>query len=271
MAPARPPRYGAAMDPAVVEARSTELLELGYTVFEALYDREWVAGVRADIEEIHAEAGRPPCYAAAPRGELIEGVFACPAGLAVPGFLRRASRWAGSTVHEDVVGTLRRTLGADMVLEVAGCVISDSSRPFFGWHNHVGGHDDGIYRATGSWPPVARPRRVMTLTYLQDLDEDAGPLLVFPRRVGEPSDPPRDPELERWPGQIELRPRAGSLVIIDECTWHAVLPMRAEGLRLFVGLAYAARDAEVGGWAHASVAELAELPDASDLLRSVLR
>ena len=258
------------MDAAALDAHETELRERGYTVFEALYDRDWVAGVRADIEAIHVEAGEPGCFSRTP-SERIDGVIACAAGLAVPGFLRRCPRWAASTVRPEVVETLRRTLGEDMVLEVAGCVISDASRPFFGWHDHVGGVDDGAYRSTGRWPPVDRPRRVMTLTYLQDLDDAIGPVLVYPRAVGEPTSPPHDPELRDWPGQVELRVPAGTLVVIDECTWHAVRPMQADGLRAFVGLAYASREAEVGGWAHASVAELPALTEASALLRSVVR
>jgi hypothetical protein len=158
-----------------------------------------------------------------------------------------------------------------MVIEVAGCVVSDESRPFFGWHMHAGGVDDGEYRKSGRWPTVTSMQRVMTLTYLQDLTDANGPMLILPRKVGDPTAPPQELDAAAWEGQVELRVPAGSLVIVDECTWHAVRPKRGPGLRMFLGVGYAARYAPVGGWADAEVAELGQLEQASELLRALMR
>jgi ectoine hydroxylase-related dioxygenase (phytanoyl-CoA dioxygenase family) len=249
---------------------TNELIERGYTVFERIYDPEWVAAVRADIDGIHAEVGRPRCYAPG-HVDLAPDINLCAAGMAVRRLLHLRPRWATDIVRQEVVAALRGALGQDMVLELAGCVITDNSRPFFAWHTHVGGVDDGEYRRAGRWPTVNTTQRVTTLTYLQDLGEDNGPLLIYPRKVGEAIAPPQDPDARSWTGQIELRLSAGSLVAVDECTWHAIPPTRDDGLRMFIGLMYAARDAPVGGWADDTLFEIAERPEASELLRAVLR
>ncbi|PRP97520.1 Phytanoyl-CoA dioxygenase PhyH [Enhygromyxa salina] len=253
-----------------VAAHTQELVERGYTVFESVYPPEWVAQMRADIEGIHTELGKPNCYAP-DSVELAPEINLCAAGMAVRRLLHLRPRWAASILRPEVIAALRGALGHDMTLEIAGCVASDKTRPFFSWHTHVGGVDDGEYHKTGNWPSVNATQRVMTLTYLQELTDDNGPMLIYPRKVGDPLAPPQDPDAHAWAGQVELRVPAGSLVAIDECTWHAVRPKADEGLRMFVGLTYAAREAPVGGWADDKLAELAGAPEASELLRSVLR
>lgn len=251
-------------------AHTRELVERGYTVYERLYEPEWVAALRDDIERIHAEVGRPNCYAPG-NLELAPDINLCAAGLAVRRLLHLRPRWAANIVRPEVTDALRAVLGDDMLLEVAGCVISDRTRPFFAWHAHVGGINDGVYHETGVWPSVTRTQRVMTLTYLQDLDDQNGPMLVYPRRVGEPIAPPHDPDALDWDGQVELRVPAGSLVALDECTWHAIRPKLDDGLRIFVGLTYAARDAPIGGWADDKLPAIAESEHASELLRTLVR
>ncbi|KIG15535.1 hypothetical protein DB30_05558 [Enhygromyxa salina] len=247
-----------------------QLIEQGYTVFERAYDLDWVAAVRADIDGIHAQVGRPSCHD--PNNvELAPDVHLCAAGMAVRRLLHLRPRWANDIVKPNIIAALRGALGRDMVLEIAGCVVSDRSRPFFAWHTHVGGVNDGQYRRTGVWPAVDTTQRVMTLTYLQDLGEHNGPMRIYPRKVGDPVAPPHDPNAPSWPGQVELRLPAGSLVAVDECTWHAIPPTSEDALRMFIGLTYAARDAPVGGWADDKLSELAARPESSELLRSVLR
>jgi hypothetical protein len=253
-----------------VATHTRELVERGYTVFERAYDPGWVANIRADIEGIHAEVGRPRCHAQG-NVEVAPDIYLCAAGMAVRRLLHLRPRWAGSVIQPEIIAALRGALGDDMVLEVAGCVVSDDSRPFFNWHTHVGGVEDGEYHQTGIWPSVDRTQRVMTLTYLQDLDDTEGTMLVYPRRVGEPIAPPHDPDARSWPGQVELRVPAGSLVALDECTWHAVRPKLDDGLRIFVGLTYAAHDAPIGGWADDELPALADDEDASELLRALVR
>lgn len=250
-----------------LEERTEELRTQGFTVFEALYDASWVARMRKAILGIYEEAGRPKCYASQTQ-EHQAGLYIGPAGFAIPQLLPRLDA-DERVAHPEVIKTLRAFLGEDMRLEIAGAVVTDSSRPHFAWHNHVGGHDDGIYRKSGEWPVVDHARRVMTLTYLQDLDEDHGPLHIHPHQVGEASSPPHDPRSRDWPGEVVLRPRAGSLVVIEECTWHAVQAATKADKRIFVGLAYAAANADVGGWADAGIKDVGAFHN-DVLLRSLL-
>jgi hypothetical protein len=255
------------MHSCVAEERAEELRRQGFTVFDGLYDASWVERMRAAILGIYEEAGRPTCYSPQTK-EHQAGLYIGPAGLAIPQLLPRLDP-DERVAHPDVIDSLRAFLGEDMRLEIAGAVVSDASRPRFAWHNHVGGHDDGIYRQSGEWPVVDHGRRVMTLTYLQDLDEKHGPLHIQPHRVGEASAPPHDPRLSQWPNEVVLRPRAGSLVVIEECTWHAVLAATKNDKRIFVGLAYASATAELGGWADTKIGDVHACHN-DPLLRSLL-
>lgn len=251
----------------LAEERAEELRTQGFTVFDGLYGADWVARMRAAILRVYDEAGRPECYSPQTR-EHQTGLYVGPAGFAIPQLLPHLDP-EERVAHPDVVNALRAFLGEDMRLEIAGAVVSDASRPHFAWHNHVGGHDDGIYRKSGEWPTVDHARRVMTLTYLQDLDDEHGPVHIQPHSVGEASAPPHDPRTRQWPNGVVLNPRAGSLVVIEECTWHAVAAATKNDKRIFVGLAYAAASAEVGGWADTEIGSVGSCHN-DPLLRSLL-
>lgn len=250
-----------------VAAHSRALRERGFTVFDRVFDPAWVAALREDLISLHEALGRPPLYD--PKGRAISpGVDLCAAGLAIRSILGERPAWAPTLLHADVIAAIRGVLGEDMVLEIAGAVISDHTRPFFPWHSHIGGVDDGVYWRRGAWPEVAGIERVMTLLYLQDLDDDAGPMLVLPRADGDPSGPPFERERDPWPGQVELRPASGSVIALEQRTWHAIRRMRGPGLRIFVGTTFAARHAEPAGFVDR---ELGRFAAASPLLGSLLR
>ena len=248
------------------EDHARSLRERGFTVFERAYDPVWVASLRADLEGLYEELGRPPLHDPGHRG-LAPGIELCAAGLAVRSLLAERPAWAATLLRPEVVASIRDVLGDDMVLEVAGCVVSDRARPFFAWHSHVGGVDDGVHRRRGVWPEVHGAERVMCLLYLQELDDDAGPMLVLPRAVGDPAGPPFDCSLDRWPGQVELRPPAGSVIAIEQCTWHAIRRMQGPGLRMFIGTTFAARTTAPAGFVDR---DLGRWVDASPLLASVV-
>lgn len=242
------------------------LVDRGFTVFEQAYDLTWVGAVRRDLERLYDDFGRPVPFDSG-YAPLAPDVTLCAAGFAVTRFLARWPERAPSLLHPDVVEAIRRVLGRDMVLEIAGAVLSNRSRPFFAWHMHVGGRDmkDSAFEAPEA---VGEPQRVMALAYLQELDDDAGPMLVFPRKTSDPIAPPHDPRREDWDGQIELRPKAGSVIVIDQCTWHAVRRARTDALRGFVGCTFASRSAPRGGQTDDS---LGRFQGGGALLESVLR
>ena len=248
-----------------VAGHATALRERGYTVFERAYDPSWVAVLRGELEALYEALGRPPLHDPGHR-ELAPGIQLCAAGLAVHSLLAQRPAYASTLLRPAIVAAIREVLG-DMVLEVAGCVISDRTRPFFAWHTHVGGVDDGVHRRRGVWPEVGGVERVMCLLYLQDVDDARGPMLVLPRAAGDPVALPYDHTLENWPGQVELRPPAGSVIAIEQCTWHAIRQMQGPGLRMFVGTTFAARTTAPAGFVDPSLARYTE---ASPLLASVV-
>lgn len=250
-----------------VDLHAASLRARGYTVFERVYDPAWVAALREELSSLHEALGRPPLHDPGARA-IAPGIELCAAGLALRSILEQRPAWAPTLLHPGVVAALRGVLGDDMVLEIAGAVLSDRARPFFPWHSHIGGVDDGVYWRRGAWPEVAGIERVMTLLYLQDLDDDAGPMLVLPRAADDPSGPPFARELDAWPGQVELRPPSGSVIALEQRTWHAIRRMRGPGLRIFVGTTFAAREAAPAGYVDR---ELGRFAAASPLLASVLR
>lgn len=228
-------------------AHTREILDQGFTVFEKAYDDAWVDEVRAEILADYERLGRPPMWARDAE-QLGEDVVLCMAGLTVHGLLPRYPERGKDLLRPEIIEAFRGALGEDMYMEVAGWVISDNNRPFFDWHIHANGQDDSFHLKRGYWPKVDGAKRLMALLYLDDLDDQNGSLLVYPHRPGEPLEPPQDTSLEDWEGQIELEVPRGTLVAIEQCTWHAVRRQRSEGPRIWICCTFAAHDALRSGW-----------------------
>ena len=105
------------------------------------------------------------------------------------------------------------------------------------------------------------------LLYLDDLTPDAGTLLIHPRRVTDPTPPPQDPALENWDGQIELACKRGTVVVMDQCTWHAARAKRSPGLRSFIACYFTSSSAPETSFVDESLRALAS---EGSLLASVL-
>lgn len=152
---------------------------------------------------------------------------------------------------------LARTLFDTPVLEITGCVVSDERRPDFPWHTHIDGVDEGERQRSGDFPVKRAIERVFALLYLDDqTNDDAGVLRVLPRGLGEPTRNPHPLHEWDWPGAIEPRPHAGDLIVLDECTYHAVRARRGPGLRIFAGTYLASAACAPAPWA---VPELRDL------------
>lgn len=251
------------MDPA---GHAQDILERGFTVFERAYDAAWVDGVRREILADYDTLGRPPLWARESE-QLAEDVIVCMAGLTVHGLLPRLPERGDTLLSPHMVETFRRVLGHDMHIEVAGWVISDKRRPFFDWHIHADGQDDSYHLKRGFWPKIERAQRLMALLYLDDLHVDHGPLLVHPHRVGDPLDPPYDTGLQTWDGQVVLDVPRGTLVVVEQCTWHAVRQQLDDEPRIWICCTFASADAPRCGWFDA---RLARHQTENALLRSVL-
>ncbi|MBX3272061.1 MAG: phytanoyl-CoA dioxygenase family protein [Sandaracinaceae bacterium] len=241
--------------------------ERGYTVLPRTHDDATVAAMRARLTAIHEAHGAPPPYASAARA-LGENAMLNPTGFVIFELLGIAPELAPRLLSPSLLAVARAVLGEDCSLELTGAVISDAGRPFFSWHNHIGGIDVEAQRASGVFPRFARSERLIAVVYLDDVDADGGPLLALPRRITDPTEPPFDLRAPDWDGQVELTFPRGSTLVFEQCTWHAVRPQRREGLRMFVGSYLTSRAAPP---TRARDRSLVGFRGGGPLLRSVLR
>ena len=249
-----------------VEELAHQLASESYAVWPALYSPAQIEAMRSELARVYREAGAPVPYGEGVRW-LGNDVELSSTGFVVHKLLGRAASLQQGLLPPEAIAIVRRVLGDDMQLEMVAGVVSDHTRPFFEWHMHVGGIDDERYRREGLRPRFERPERISMLVYLDEMREDSGQLLVLPRRIDDPLEPPYPIASRRWEGQVAVRGPAGTAVLMEQSTWHAVLPRIEPSLRMFVGFWFAA--------AYATRAErtdetLRDLPAADEVLSSVL-
>jgi len=218
----------------VAQAHAKALSERGYAVITGTHSAEQVRRLRAALAAIHAGQGAPTPYAKA-MCELAPDLQLAPTGFVITSLLGRCPELAEDLLAPSVIAAARALLGADARLELAGAVICDDARPFFSWHNHIGGIDVEEVRARGEFPRFTASQRVIVVLYLDDIDGDGGEVRVLPRRITEPTEPPHDQMIDAWPEQVCLHFPAGSTLLLEQSTWHAVMPRRRPGLRMFIG------------------------------------
>jgi hypothetical protein len=101
------------------------------------------------------------------------------------------------------------------------------------WHLHQRMVPDPL-------PPMwCRPQTLDCLLYLDDLDDGNGPLAVVPGSHQDLGSNLRAFDTEPKPGEVVLRPPAGSLVMAFGSLWHRALPTDGTRLRRLLLFAYA--------------------------------
>lgn len=226
-----------------IESGIRDLYTKGYTVFERAWSDEEVDELRAYLVSKWEALGKPALQVNPPI-TLAEDAMTGPAGLTFPKLGTRAPELVPLFFKPHIIDTIRGALGDGMRLELVAGAISDKTRPFFDWHVHIDGVDDAYYDYKRPYRTFSKPERVIHLLYLDDLCEENGELLVLPRKIDDPTPPPYEKTLEEWPGQVEVRCPRGSVVILEQCVWHAVRRMRADGLRCFIGSYFVAEGAK---------------------------
>lgn len=208
------------------------LLTQGFTVIADVLTPAEVADVHAGLTALYRATGHTALYAQA---DVVVGerVHVSPVGMTFAGVIAQLPQIERILLHPRVLAQFHAVLGPALELEISAGVLSDATRPFFFWHNHLGGIDGPMWRGRDD-VTLQRIERLACTTYLAPLDDDHGVLLLQPRQVGDPVAAPFVPGREPWPTQVELRCPPGSTVLLDQVTWHAVTPMRAPGLRAFV-------------------------------------
>ncbi|RLB51475.1 MAG: hypothetical protein DRJ42_16775 [Deltaproteobacteria bacterium] len=225
-----------------IDGHVEALRERGFTVLPGLHREEDAHAVRACLLDLHGSMESPPGGDPS-HPALRPGVEVSPAGMVFHRLAAERPDIVPRLLHPTAVQVVRGLLGEDMFLELLAGVVSDHHRPFFEWHTHVGGVDDESTGYNREFPTFTRSERVTMLHYVEGLTDDNGPLLVLPRRVDEGTEPPYPTSQEQWPGQVELLCPPGSVVILEQSTWHAACRRKTPGLRLYTGFYFAAAGA----------------------------
>lgn len=208
------------------------LHERGFVCLEGLVPAALTDACVAAMEAVWQRLGRPSLFSQADVWHAPE-VHVSPVGLTRAGILDELPAARELLLRPELLTLLAAALGPGFSLELGAGVLSDHGRPFFFWHHHVGGIDGEDHRGR-PFPTFGRCERLACTLYACPLDDDHGVMLVSPRSVDASTAPPRPPAAEPWPDAVELRAPTGSVVVLDQGTWHAVTPMRRPGRRVFI-------------------------------------
>jgi hypothetical protein len=210
------------------------LEERGWLLLPSVVQEDHCARLLETLEGVWVQQGRPATYA---RGDaqLTPSVTVSPVGMAVFDLLARLPE-AREWLLRPVEAVAKEALGGAFRLENVAGVLSDHTRPFFFWHHHLEGLLDAReYLALEERYPIpGRLRRLSCTLYPVPLDDEHGVMLLHPRRIDAPTHPPGEDMDAPWPGQHVLRCPPGSILVMDECVWHAVTPMTRPGRRGFL-------------------------------------
>lgn len=238
----------------------------GYVLLPGVVDAARVEAMRTTLDALRAQIGSPPVYSREPVRTIPKTEISS-TGLVFFELLGWAPHLAPMLLDPAPLAVVRAILGDDARMELVGAVMTDETRAFFEWHNHVGGPDDEQVRLRGgNGPSARRPQRLSYLVYLDDATDTNGPMLVLPGRPTDPTAPPFPTDQAHWPGEVTVTFAAGSVLLIDETTWHAVPQRHDVGPRRWVGAYFAA-----GYLPHSEMVDgsLAAIDD--PLVRSVVR
>jgi hypothetical protein len=215
----------------------------GWAVLPEVYPEADCAQLRAAVDRVWRTLGAPVPY---DPGEVFldgEGTSLSSAGFVCRQLLDLAPEVAEILDRPALLDVIDTVLGPGALIEGVAGNLNDATRPFCYWHNHVGGIHAGHFRELGRYPAPDGPiRRLVCVIYVDGLSPENGEMLVWPRGRTDPAAPPReDFGSTSWPGEDVVQCPDGSLLLLDEYTWHAVRRQQREGNRHYVGLYAVAR------------------------------
>lgn len=218
-------------------------LDHGYAVFPAVLPEPVLNQLRAELHDLREQFASFPTFAEKPV-KAAPGVEVSCTGMVFLQLLSLRPALAEALLVAEPAALVRTLLGPDARLEIVGGVVTDHTRPFYPWHVHVGGPDDTYLRKAGVDVSDAarRPRRLTYLLYLDGVTAEDGPLHVLPTPAGQARAAAGGIYDAHWPGETILSWPAGSVVLLDERTWHAAPQRTTPGPRRWVGIHIAAAD-----------------------------
>ncbi len=212
------------------------LRERGWAVIENVYSNEECEQMRALVDDVWRSSGSPVPY---DPGEVMlgQGISLSSAGFVCRELLLHAPSVARFLDREAVLDVVDTVLGPESLIESVAGNLNDETRPFCYWHHHAGGIHAGYFRARAQYPePQGAITRLVCVVYLDGLSNVNGEMLVWPRKPEDSASPPFDDfGKTSWEGQDVVHCGDGSLVLLDELTWHAVRPQARLGRRRYIG------------------------------------
>lgn len=213
-------------------ARLADLHHRGWATVPDVLQPATVAALLEGVRSCWRDRGKPALFS---QDDVIidSACRVSPVGMSLFGAAVQLPEMTAILRNPALLELLQAALGPALEVELSAAILADSTRPFFFWHNHVGGIDGEDYRDRHDLT-FERVERVAITTYLTPLDDDHGVMMFAPRALGDPIAPPRVPDRAHWPEEVPQRCAAGTTVVIDQATWHAVTPMAVQGQRAFV-------------------------------------
>ncbi|MEZ4372602.1 MAG: hypothetical protein R3B07_17380 [Polyangiaceae bacterium] len=203
----------------------------GYAVVPDFWNAARCAELQVAVEAIWRELGEPPLFSEEDI-QLAPDVNVTQVGFTLLSLFGRSDAPLPFVTDSRLIELFERCLGEAFELEQVSAVLCDQERPFFFWHSHLGGIDGADFR-NHEWAPRERIDRMVCTLYCCPVNAEYGTMLVQPRSLAESTRAPYVPGREPWPGAVDLSGPIGTLVLLDEATWHAVRPMQVVGRRCF--------------------------------------
>ena len=186
-----------------LEQHLEEFKTIGFTLFPKMLDDEWVAQMRAAFEEIADRIPNPDGSRSATFVDVLEHKpDLVLSAMSNPRLLDFAEMIVGPHVQLESI-TYRRTAPQPA-----------DTKPVLGFHRDMFAEfpQEGVYH---------RPLLFNALSYLQDLDDQNGPLRILPGTHMKAMPLKPDERTQPHPDEVILYPQAGDIAVFHNAMLHS--------------------------------------------------
>jgi len=206
-----------------------QLVEKGYLVRKGLIKGQALERLRNALDEVTAiEMERRGPGEAIKGSRQFGGIFLRHLADKHPAFLELVRFQPTLSVARAVLGPLVQIRGMGSRIVLPGETNRETE-----WHQHQQVASDPLA------PWFVRPHGLDCLIYLDEIDENNGPICVLPGSHQDILKADLPPEVyDDLPGQVELHLPAGSIVMMHCMLWHRAKPPKMEAKRRLILLNY---------------------------------
>lgn len=209
-----------------VQATPEELAQFatsGYLVREELFQGEALERLRQALDRLEAREWEP--FQAAKTNAEKRSWGRIPRHLMDkdPVFLELLKFQPALSIARAMMGPLVRLRGLSARISYPGGEQHETP-----WHQHL----RVVSQPLPPW--FSRPHCIDVLIYLDDLDEDTGPVCVVPQSHDWLDREPPFGSYEPVDGEVELRVKAGGVVMVHGNLWHRALPTVGKKRRMLI-------------------------------------